>query len=150
MVYIAKSLGLNETADYWSQVISINKYQRTRFARKIIRNLYGTVNGKIITLFGWAFKKDTNDSRESASIYVADLLIEEQAKIIAYDPKVSSNQMQFDLNLLNTRSEEINKKYLKSETNPYKAVEGSHAIAILTEWDEFCSYDWDLIYEKNV
>ena len=124
LAYIAKSLGLNETADYWSQVISINKYQRTRFARKIIRNLYGTVNGKIITLLGWALKKDTNDSRESASIYVADLLIEEQAKIIAYDPKVSSNQMQFDLNLLNTRSEEINKKYLKSETNPYKAVEG--------------------------
>jgi len=147
LVYIAKSLGLNEVADYWHQVIIMNTHQRSRFAKKIIKTLYNTVNGKNIAFLGWAFKKDTNDTRESAAIYVADLLIDEQAFVKVYDPKVTSTQMQSDLNYLNTRSEKQNTKYLKTENDSYAAMEGTHAIAVLTEWDEFNNYDWQRIYK---
>ena len=146
LVYIAKSLGLNEVADYWHQVILMNNHQRDRFAKNIIKTLYSTVNGKTIAFLGWAFKKDTNDTRESAAIYVADLLMDEQATIKVYDPKVTATQMQSDINYLNTRSEKQNTKYLKTENDPYAAMEGAHAIAVLTEWDEFKKYDWQRIY----
>jgi len=146
LVYIAKSLGLNEVADYWHQVILMNNHQRERFAKNIIKTLYSTVNGKTIAFLGWAFKKDTNDTRESAAIYVGDLLMDEQAIIKVYDPKVTATQMQSDINYLNTRSEKQNTKYLKTENDPYAAMEGAHAIAVLTEWDEFKKYDWQRIY----
>ena len=146
LVYIAKSLGLNEVADYWHQVILMNNHQRDRFAKNIIKTLYSTVSGKTIAFLGWAFKKDTNDTRESAAIYVADLLVDEQATIKVYDPKVTARQMQSDINYLNTRSEKQNTEYLKTESDPYAAMEGAHAIAVLTEWDEFKKYDWQRIY----
>ena len=148
LVYISKSLGLNEVADYWHQVILMNNHQRNRFAKNIIKNLYNTVSGKSISFLGWAFKKDTNDTRESAAIYIADQLIEEQANIVVYDPKVTKSQILSDLNYLNTRSEEDNSEFLKYEEDPYKALKGVHAIAILTEWDEFKEYDWQLIYDS--
>ena len=148
LVYIAKSLALNEVADYWHQVILMNNHQRNRFAKNIIQTLYSTVNGKTIAFLGWAFKKDTNDSRESAAIYVADLLIDEQANIKVYDPKVTATQMQSDLNYLKSRSQDENTKHLKTESNPYNAMEGAHAIAVLTEWDEFKSYDWQRVYKS--
>ena len=148
LVYIAKSLGLNEVADYWHQVILMNNHQRDRFAKKIIKTLYSTVSGKTITFLGWAFKKDTNDTRESAAIYVADSLMDEQATIKVYDPKVTDTQMQSDLNYLKSRPGNENTKYLKTESDPYVAIEGAHAIAILTEWDEFKTYDWNRIYEN--
>ena len=146
LVYIAKSLGLKEVADYWHQVILMNNHQRDRFAKNIIKTLYSTVSGKTITFLGWAFKKDTNDTRESAAIYVADLLVDEQATIMVYDPKVTATQMQSDINYLNTRSEKQNLKYLKTQNDPYAAMEGSHAVAVLTEWDEFKKYDWKRVY----
>ncbi len=146
LVYICKSLGLNEAADYWEQVIIMNNHQRSRFADQIVKALYGTVADKKITFFGWAFKKDTNDTRESAAIYIADKLIDEHANIQVYDPKVSPLQMQSDLNYLNSRSDSENENYLSSENDPYKAVEGAHALAIITEWDEFKTYDWKKIY----
>ena len=146
LVYIAKSLGLKEVADYWHQVILMNNHQRDRFAKNIIKTLYSTVSGKTIAFLGWAFKKDTNDTRESAAIYVADSLMDEQATIKVYDPKVTATQMQSDINYLNTRSEKQNTKYLKTENDPYVAMEGAHAIAVLTEWDEFKKYDWQRIY----
>ena len=148
LVYISKSLGLDEVADYWHQVILMNNHQRDRFAKNIIKTLYSTVNGKTISFLGWAFKKDTNDTRESAAIYVADLMMDEQAIIKVYDPKVTTTQMQSDLNYLNSRSEKENANLLKTESNPYVAMEGVHAIAVLTEWDEFKSYDWKLIYKN--
>ena len=148
LVYICKSLGLNEAADYWEQVIIMNNHQRERFADQIVKALYGTVADKKITFFGWAFKKDTNDSRESAAIYIADKLIDEHANIQVYDPKVSALQMQSDLNYLNSRSESDNDRYLSSEKDPYKAAEGAHALAIITEWDEFQNYDWKKIYDS--
>ncbi|WP_147677610.1 nucleotide sugar dehydrogenase [Algibacter pacificus] len=148
LVYISKSLGLTQVADYWEQVIIMNNHQRTRFANNIVSTLYNTVSGKKIAFLGWAFKKDTNDTRESAAIYVADKLIDEQANISVYDPKVPAAKMQADLNYLNTRTEAENANYLETETDPYKAIEGAHAIAVLTEWDEFKSYDWQQIYDS--
>jgi len=148
LVYIARSYGLIETADYWEQVIIMNDHQKRRFANKIIRNLYNTVNGKKIAFLGWAFKKDTNDTRESAAIYVADHLLFEQAEISVYDPKVLEQQIFTDLDYLATRSSEENKQLLTVENDPYEVCKGSHAVAILTEWDEFKTYDWQRIYDN--
>ena len=148
LVYIAKSYGLHEVADYWEQVIIMNDYQKRRFSNKIVQTLYNTVSGKKITFLGWAFKKDTNDTRESAAIYVADDLVNEQAQIAVYDPKVSEKKVLADLDYLETRRSEQNKKYVTSFEDPYVACEGSHAIAILTEWDEFKEYDWQKIYDR--
>lgn len=148
LVYIARSYGLQEVADYWEQVIIMNDHQKKRFANQMIRALYNTVNGKKIAFLGWAFKKDTNDTRESAAIYVADHLLHEQAQISVYDPKVSDLQVYSDLDYLDTRSSEENAKGVTIVTDPYEACEGAHAIAILTEWDEFKGYDWQRIYDS--
>lgn len=147
MVYISKSLGLNEVADYWEQVILMNNHQRNRFAQKIVTTLYNTVSGKKITFLGWAFKKDTNDTRESAAIYVADRLMDELAEITVYDPKVKEHQILNDLNYLNSRSEDENESLLTVEKDVYKACKDTHAIAILTEWEEFKHLDWSKIYK---
>ena len=146
LVYIAKTYGLHEVADYWEQVIIMNDHQKRRFAKNIIKTLYNTVSGKKIAFLGWAFKKDTNDTRESAAIYVANDLLTEQAEISVFDPKVETTQIQLDLNYLATRSEAANAQGVQSASDPYQACEGAHAIAILTEWDEFKSYDWQRIY----
>jgi UDPglucose 6-dehydrogenase len=148
LVYIARSYNLDKVADYWEQVIIMNDYQRERFATKIIKTLYNTVNGKNITFLGWAFKKDTNDTRESSAIYVADHLIAEEATISVYDPKVTKEQIYSDLEYLGNRSPEEIRRLVKIIDNPLKACENAHAIAILTEWDEFVEYDWKGIYEK--
>ena len=147
LVYIAKTYGLTEVADYWEQVIIMNDHQKDRFAEKIVSNLYNTVSGKKIAFLGWAFKKDTNDTRESAAIYVADALLNEQAEIIVYDPKVSEERIYEDLDYLNTRSVEENRKMVKVVSDPYEACKDVHAVAILTEWDEFKKYDWNRIFE---
>jgi len=148
LVYISKSYGLNEVADYWEQVIIMNDHQKRRFSNKIVQTLYNTVAGKKIAFLGWAFKKDTNDTRESAAIYVADDLINEQAKISVYDPKVSRTKMLSDLDYLETRTVEENNSSLAISDSAYEACKGAHAIAILTEWDEFTTYDWKKIYDS--
>ena len=148
LVYISKAFGLHEVADYWEQVIIMNDHQKKRFSKNIVQTLYNTVSGKKITFLGWAFKKDTNDTRESAAIYVADDLINEQANIALFDPKVSQKQVLSDLDYLDTRKPADNEKYIKSYDNPYDACKNAHAIAILTEWDEFKEYDWQRIYDN--
>jgi UDPglucose 6-dehydrogenase len=148
LVYISKSLGLNEVADYWEQVIIMNDHQKKRFATNIVKTLFNTVSGKKITFLGWAFKKDTNDTRESAAIHVADFLLKEHAEIVVYDPKVTETQIFKDLDYLEGNDLETIKKLLTVETDPYKACENSHAIAVLTEWDEFKSYNWQSIYDS--
>ena len=147
LVYIASSYGLQEVADYWEQVIIMNNHQRNRFSRNIVQTLFNTVSGKRIAFLGWAFKKETNDTRESAAIYVADNLIDEQADIVVYDPKVKAEQMYADLDYLNTRDENKNIEKLTVVNDPYSACKDAHAIAILTEWDEFKDYDWQRIYD---
>jgi len=148
LVYISKSFGLNEVADYWEQVIIMNDHQKRRFSKNIVQTLYNTVADKKIAFLGWAFKKDTNDTRESAAISVANDLINEQAKIAVYDPKVSEGRILSDLEYINSRSKDENAKSINSSDNPYDACKHAHAIAILTEWDEFIGYDWQRIYEN--
>ncbi len=148
LVYIAKSYGLNEVADYWEQVIIMNDHQKRRFSSKIVQTLYNTVADKKIAFLGWAFKKDTNDTRESAAIYVADDLINEQANIAVFDPKVEADKVLTDLNYLETRTADKNKEKLTVVPSPYEACANAHAIAVLTEWDEFVTYDWTRIYNS--
>lgn len=148
LVYIAKAYGLNEVADYWEQVIIMNDHQKRRFSHKIVTTLYNTVSGKKIAFLGWAFKKDTNDTRESAAIYVADDLINEQAELHVFDPKVAEGQILSDLNYLDSRTPEENRQQVTVAENPYEACKDAHAIAVLTEWDEFRDYDWKKIYDN--
>ncbi|MBP2833269.1 nucleotide sugar dehydrogenase [Aquimarina sp. U1-2] len=148
LVYIAKSYGLNEVADYWEQVIIMNDHQKNRFSDNIVRTLYNTVSGKKIAFLGWAFKKNTNDTRESPAIKVADNLLNEQANVVVFDPKVKEKQIYQDLDSLGTRSPEENKEHLTVLNDPYRTMENAHGIAILTEWNEFKDYDWKRIHEK--
>ncbi|PJJ84068.1 UDP-glucose 6-dehydrogenase [Mucilaginibacter auburnensis] len=148
LVYISRSFGLKEVADYWEQVIIMNDHQKRRFALNIVRNLYNTVSGKKIAFLGWAFKKDTNDTRESAAIYVADLLLNEQAVVKVYDPKVEPKQVYADLDYLETRQPAANANGVACYEDPYEACKDTHAIAVLTEWDEFKTYDWQRIYDN--
>ena len=121
---------------------------------KIITTLFNTVSSKKIAFLGWAFKKDTNDTRESAAIYVADHLLEDGANIHVYDPKVSKSKIKADLvNLweLNGVTETHITQKLKQvfvHTNAKDALKNSHAVAVLTEWDEFKKYNWKNIYEE--
>ena len=147
LVYIARTYGLQTVANYWEQVIIMNDHQKRRFARKIVETLYNTVSGKKIAFLGWAFKKDTNDTRESAAIYVADELLQERAEIVVYDPKVTEEQVYADLDYLNTRSAEENRALVKVVNDPYVAMQDAHAVAVLTEWDEFKTYDWEKVYQ---
>ena len=154
LVYLCRYFNLPEVANYWEQVIKLNDYQKFRFAKKIITTLFNTVSGKKIAFLGWAFKKDTNDTRESAAIYVAEHLLEDGAEIHVFDPKVSEKQIISDLKYLwelnGVTEEKINQKLkqLFVYNKPMEALEEAHAIAVLTEWDEFKTYDWQSIYAK--
>jgi UDPglucose 6-dehydrogenase len=146
LVYLCDYFGLPEVARYWESVVTMNDYQKTRFGSKIISTLFNTVAGKKIAFLGWAFKKDTNDTRESASIYVADQLLQDEATISVYDPQVESARMYMDLEELESRPMEQNKARLAKAADAYEACKDAHAIAVLTEWDEFKTLDWERIY----
>jgi UDPglucose 6-dehydrogenase len=146
LVYIARSFNLQEVADYWEQVITMNNHQKRRFAANMVRTMYNTVADKKIAILGWAFKKDTNDTRESAAIYVADYLLNEQAELVIYDPKVTEEQVFSDLDYLGSRSNDANKQAVTVVKDPMEACKGAHAIAVLTEWDEFRELDWQKVY----
>ncbi len=148
LVYIARSYGLTEVANYWEQVILLNDHQKNRFVDLIVNTLFNTVSGKKVAFLGWAFKKDTNDTRESAAIYVADGLLDEEAMVVVYDPKVKESKILDDLNYLQTRSGSENDSLLSVKSDPYEACKNVHAIAILTEWDEFKTYDWQKLYDN--
>ena len=152
LVYLCRHFNLPEVADYWEQVVKINDYQKHRFAKNIIETLFNTVSGKKIAFLGWAFKKDTNDTRESAAIYVAWELLQDKAEVHIFDPKVSKDQIYRDINKLlaeNSPNLKVETEILDSlfvHDNPYSALRNAHAIAVLTEWDEFVTYDWKAIY----
>lgn len=160
LVYLCRHFNLPEVADYWEQVVKLNDYQKHRFAKQIIDTLFNTVSGKKIAFLGWAFKKDTNDTRESAAIYVADELLHDKAEIHVYDPKVTQEQIFADLEYLQLHrrenlpavSEPLDpqeiRDLVKIHKTPLAAADKAHAIAILTEWDEFAGYDWANIYAK--
>ncbi|VDK42644.1 unnamed protein product [Anisakis simplex] len=146
LVYLAESLNLHQVADYWLGVVEINRYQRRRFTDKIISELFNTVTDKKITVFGFAFKKNTADTRESSAIHVTKYLLDEGAKIVIYDPRVPESQMRYELNQVSPK--ETVDKLVAVERDPYKAAVDSHAIVILTEWDEFKEYDYERLYKS--
>ena len=145
LVYIARSSGLTKVADYWEQILLINKHQRDRFSNKIVECIKNNDLHQNILLLGWAFKKDTNDSRESAAIYVADNLMNNNIRIDIYDPKVNKDQVDFDLSYLN---ENYDKSLVKFIEDPLQNISSYNLVAIMTEWDEFKEYDWQYIYSK--
>lgn len=140
LVYLCEHYGLTEVAEYWEQVIKINDYQRKRFVTRMVKTLFNTVAGKKIAILGFAFKKDTNDTRESSSIYICRDLLEEQAELHIYDPKVKEAEIRRDLGV----GEDHPLVHIASSAEA--ACEGAHALAILTEWDEFQSLDFESIH----
>ena len=140
LVYLCRFYGLDQVAKYWQSVVGINDFQKSRFAQRIIEKSSGTINNKKITLLGWAFKKDTNDSRESAAIDITIQLIEEGANVSIYDPKVTEKQIKKDLL---EKSKKVNLQKIDVFNNPKDAIKDSFGVAIITEWDEFKSLPWD-------
>ena len=146
LVYLCKYYGLDEVSEYWNQVLKINSYQKLRFSQRIIDEFNGNIHSKNITILGWAFKKNTNDSRESATIDIANTLLRNGSKIKIYDPMVSEKTIYQDLK--NTNKIEDYKNIIERVeifNNLYDASNNSDCITILTEWDEFKYIDWSKI-----
>jgi UDPglucose 6-dehydrogenase len=141
LVYLCEHFGLPEVAAYWESVVKMNDWQKHRFAGRIVRSLFSSVADKKIAVFGFAFKKDTNDTRESAAISVCRDLLAEQARVVVYDPKVPADEIVAD-----TLGKGREDPRLTVSNNPYEAAEGAHAIAIVTEWDEFKRLDYRRIF----
>ena len=140
LTYLCEHYDLPEVAAYWESVVKINDWQKSRFSGRIVSDLFNTVSGKHIGILGFAFKKDTNDTRETAAIAICRDLLAEGARVHVYDPQVSEEQIRADV--------------LGTGTNPnlivvktaLEACEGAHAVAVLTEWDEFKDLDFQKIY----
>jgi len=147
LVYLCETFGLQEVATYWNQVVAMNDYQKRRFAEKMLSKMFNTVTGKRIAIFGFAFKKNTGDTRETAALYVSQHLLNERAKLAIYDPKVEHEQIVYDFNEYKIMPQDMKfDDFVTLENDPYDAVKGAHAIAIITEWDAFKSYDYRKIY----
>ncbi len=153
LVYIARQYQLNEVAEYWENVIKINSYQTSRIADEIIK-VIDNKEKKIITILGWSFKKNTNDSRESASIYLSNRLLSNNFSLKIYDPMVSSSRIKEDIENQIKTSQKDDDKFLKYMNrvkicdDVYLAIEKSNLVVICTEWDEFIKLDWIKIYHK--
>ena len=139
LAYIAESYGLTEVSSYWEQVVEINSYQQDRFVRIIVNSMFNTVAGKKIALFGFAFKADTGDTRESPAISIAQSLMDERAVLSIYDPKAGEG---ITPELMDYEGR------FSVEYNPVSAADGAHAIIIATDWAEFRDYDYSAIFEK--
>ena len=143
LVYLCKYYGLEEVAEYWHQVVKINNYQKDRFAQKIIDYFGGDLTGKKIAVLGWAFKANTNDSRESPAIYVTEKLFKAGANLEIYDPMVSKESIFRDIDFY---WEALKTEDLKARISVLDSISkldlSYDAIAILTEWEAFKSLDF--------
>ncbi len=142
LVYICNYYGLNEVADYWRKVIEINNWQKDRIVKIIVKNLFGNLSEKTLTILGFSFKANTNDTRESPALDICKKLLNEGANIKIYDPKVSEERISMDFN--DDLSQFKRDKWEKS-TTIYEACENSDAVIILTEWNEFRVIDWEKV-----
>ena len=148
LVYLCGHYGLHEVAAYWQSVVDLNAWQQHRIARVVVEKLFGTVGGKKIAIFGFAFKADTNDTRESPAIRICLDLIQEGACLAIYDPKVQMNQICLDLRSSPSSCDHpaaIGSGTWTVAADPYEASEGADAIVVLTEWHVFSSLDWSEI-----
>lgn len=147
LVYLCECLNLGEVADYWYKVIEMNQYQRIRAARRIVKSLHNTISGKNIAIFGFSFKANTGDTRESSAKYICFELLEENAHIRIYDPKVTSDRIMMELSAHYDHNMIPSHKYIKIYNDPYECAKRCHAIVICTEWSEFVHYDYQIIFE---
>jgi UDPglucose 6-dehydrogenase len=146
LVYLCLHYGLEEVADYWHQVIKINDYQKDRFAQKIIDHFKGDITGKKISILGWAFKANTNDSRESPSIYVVEKLFKAGAILEIYDPMVSKESIFRDIGFYWEASKTEDLKSRISVLDSISTLDlNVNAVAILTEWEAFKNLDFSEI-----
>ncbi len=141
LVYLCEHFGLPEVAAYWESVVRMNEWQKNRFTQRVVRTLFNTVSGKRIAVLGFAFKKDTNDTRESPAISVVRGLLEENATVVVYDPKVPAAEIRRDV--LGPGKDDDRLVVAESAGS---AAEGAHALAVLTEWDEFRDLDFAAIH----
>ena len=141
LTYLCESFGLPEVAAYWNSVVTMNDWQKQRFGGRIVKELFNTVADKKIAVLGFAFKKDTNDTRESAAINICRDLLTEHANVCVYDPKVPAHEIKTD-----TLGKGVENPRLTIAQNAYEACAGAHAIAIVTEWDEFRTLDYAKIF----
>ena len=152
LVYLCNFFGLGEVADYWESVVKINDYQKIRFTNRIIEKSGGTVNRKKITLLGWSFKANTNDSRETAAIDVTIKLLEEGAEVSIYDPKVKKNQIILDIqNKLKSIDMPLDKikdflRRVEVHESIINSISSTFGIVIITEWDEFKKLRWESFF----
>jgi UDPglucose 6-dehydrogenase len=138
LVYLCETYGLSEVAAYWQQVVSMNAYQQDRFVGNMISQMFNTVAGKRIAIYGFAFKADTGDTRESPAICITRQLVEERAEVVINDPQALDNA-RLDLSDIEER--------VRFEVDPYEAVRGAHAVAVLTEWDLYRDLDYERVYK---
>lgn len=148
LVYLCRHYGLEEVADYWEKVVTINTWQKTRFVRRMIETMFNTIAGKRIAILGFAFKKDTNDTRESAAIDVCRALLMEKAQLAIHDPRVTPRAILHELAQATGIEQSELEKRVVCEADPYRAADGAHAVAVLTEWDEFKHLDFEFIYRS--
>ena len=156
LVYLCEHFGLREVAAYWEQVVLMNDYQKKRFVENIVKTMFNTVSDKAIAVWGWAFKKDTNDSRESPAIYICRDLLRERGRLNIYDPRIGEAQIRADLTYAMTDSsghlsspdKTLLEQHLNVVTDAYAATVDAHAIVVLTEWDEFKSLDAQRVFDS--
>ena len=155
LVYLCENFGLLEVAQYWEQIVIMNDYQKRRFSERIVRTMFNTVSDKKIAIWGFAFKKDTNDTRESAAIHVCHNLLEERARLVIYDPRVDESQIRSDLKMafsdvngvLSDKHEQLIETNVTIVQDAYVAANEAHAIVVLTEWDEFKQVDAKRVFD---
>ncbi|KAH8934760.1 hypothetical protein BDL97_18G101300 [Sphagnum fallax] len=157
LVYICECNGLPEVAHYWKQVVQINDYQKTRFVKRVVSSMFNTVSGKKIAILGFAFKKDTGDTRETPAIDVCHGLLGDKALLSIYDPQVTEDQMKRDLAM--NKFDWDHPQHLQPQSptafkqvsvvwDAYEATKDAHAVCIITEWDEFKKLDYQRIYDN--
>ncbi|KAM0747482.1 UDP-glucose dehydrogenase [Meredithblackwellia eburnea MCA 4105] len=149
LVYLSESLHLPQVADYWRQVITMNEYQKSRFSARVVTSLFNTITNKKIAVLGFAFKKDTGDTRESPAITICKHFRAENAKVSIYDPKVPEHQIWLDLTEPGvTDDAALLKQQVTVSSSAMDACLGAEGIVVLTEWDEFKTLDWAKVYDS--
>ncbi len=141
LVYLCHFYGLPEVATYWESVVRINEYQQNRFIANVLQSMFNTLAGKKICLLGFAFKADTGDTRESPAIHITRKLLAEHAEVVISDPKALANAA------LDMADEKGKINYIE---DPYQAVAGCHALAVMTDWDLYRKLDYSKIYDSMV
>ena len=142
LVYLCRYYGLDQVAEYWHQVVKINDYQKNRFAEKIINHFGGNLKGKTIAVLGWAFKANTNDSRESPAIYVAEKIFRSGASLKIYDPMVSIEKILNDIRKYWKIKPSSSNPKIQIINNLNRELKSISGVAILTDWDEFKNLDF--------